>query len=78
MLVVENGYIDNNDVAKVPYYVNVLNPLDLYPIVSAPEPYMNNLTFNVRVGNVVGGRSQSQFPYFGVMACSFLLSRHAQ
>ncbi|CAG8952337.1 hypothetical protein HYFRA_00001083 [Hymenoscyphus fraxineus] len=57
VLVVENGYLNDQPIATVPYYVNVLNPDNLYPIISAPEAYMNNLTFPVPVGNVVGGGS---------------------
>ncbi|KAF2177625.1 GMC oxidoreductase [Zopfia rhizophila CBS 207.26] len=57
VLVVENGYTDDSPITSVPYLANFLNTADLYPIMSAPEPYLKNTTFPVRVGNVVGGGS---------------------
>jgi choline dehydrogenase-like flavoprotein len=40
----------------VPYYANI-NVDNYYPIVSAPDNFMQNKTWMVHVGNVVGGGS---------------------
>jgi choline dehydrogenase-like flavoprotein len=53
--VIENGPIDNGPATSVPYQATILNTGDMYNITSAPEPYLNNFTFPVDVGNVVGG-----------------------
>lgn len=56
VLVVENGVFDNTQWVRVPYYANI-NTKNLYSITSGPEPFMNNKTWQVHVGNVVGGGS---------------------
>ncbi|KAF2635099.1 choline dehydrogenase [Massarina eburnea CBS 473.64] len=56
VLVVENGVVDNTAWVNTPYYANI-NAKNYYSIVSGPEPYMNNKTWSVFVGNVVGGGS---------------------
>lgn len=57
MLVVENGYLDRGYYADVPYATTTPNPAFFYDITSAPEPHLHNNTFQVYVGNVVGGGS---------------------
>ncbi|KAF4631968.1 hypothetical protein G7Y89_g6161 [Cudoniella acicularis] len=57
VLVIENGYVDNGIATYIPYKANILNVADMYPITSAPEPFLGNRTYPVRVGNVVGGGS---------------------
>ncbi|KAH7067876.1 choline dehydrogenase [Paraphoma chrysanthemicola] len=54
VLVVENGAIDDRAPTRVPYYANI-NVDNYYSITSAPEPFMQNKTWMVHVGNVVGG-----------------------
>ncbi|KAF1935737.1 choline dehydrogenase [Clathrospora elynae] len=56
VLVIENGVIDNRPMTRIPYFTNI-NADNYYPITSAPEPYMQNKTWMVHVGNVVGGGS---------------------
>ena len=56
MLVIENGVIDDRPTTSVPYFANI-NVENYYPITSAPEPFMQNKTWMVHVGNVVGGGS---------------------
>jgi choline dehydrogenase-like flavoprotein len=55
VLVIENGPIDNGPATSVQYEANILNTGDLWPLFSAPEPFLNNQSFQVTVGNVVGG-----------------------
>jgi GMC oxidoreductase len=55
VLVIENGPIDNGPATSVPYEANILNTGDMWPLVSAPEPLLNNQSFRVTVRNVVGG-----------------------
>ncbi|KAF2474899.1 alcohol oxidase [Lindgomyces ingoldianus] len=57
VIVVENGYIDDSPATSIPYMAGFVNTEAMYPITSAAEPHLNNLTFPVRVGNVVGGGS---------------------
>lgn len=57
VLVVENGYLDKNYKTDVPYATTVANPADMWNITSAPETWLNNETFVVYVGSVVGGGS---------------------
>ncbi|CZR58689.1 related to choline dehydrogenase [Phialocephala subalpina] len=57
VLVIENGYIDDGPATSIPYMATILNVADMYNIFSAPEPYLNNLSVRVAVGNVVGGGS---------------------
>jgi choline dehydrogenase-like flavoprotein len=54
--VVENGVIDDRPATSVPYFANI-NAANYYNIMSAPEPFMQNKTWMVHVGNVVGGGS---------------------
>jgi choline dehydrogenase-like flavoprotein len=56
VLVIENGVIDDRPTTSVPYFANI-NVENYYPITSAPEPFMQNKTWMVHVGNVVGGGS---------------------
>ncbi|CAN9155263.1 unnamed protein product [Alternaria alternata] len=56
VLVIENGVIDDRPTTSVPYFANI-NTENYYPITSAPEPFMQNKTWMVHVGNVVGGGS---------------------
>ncbi|KAH7413908.1 choline dehydrogenase [Phaeosphaeria sp. MPI-PUGE-AT-0046c] len=56
VLVVENGVIDDRPATSVPYYANI-NVDNYYNIMSGPEPFMQNKTWTVNVGNVVGGGS---------------------
>ncbi|KAF2802690.1 choline dehydrogenase [Mytilinidion resinicola] len=58
VLVIEYGYIDNGPKTLIPYFANTINAADLWPgLTSAPDPGLNNLTFSVSVGAVVGGGS---------------------
>jgi choline dehydrogenase-like flavoprotein len=57
VLVVENGYLDKNYKTDVPYATTVANPADMWNISSAPETWLNNETFTIWVGSVVGGGS---------------------
>ncbi|ETS78050.1 hypothetical protein PFICI_10112 [Pestalotiopsis fici W106-1] len=57
VLVVENGYLDKNYKTEVPYATTVPNPADMWNISSAPETWLNNETFTIYVGSVVGGGS---------------------
>lgn len=54
---IENGQVDESPTASIPTFSQNLNIKSLYPITSAPEPKMANRTYDVRVGNVVGGGS---------------------
>lgn len=57
VLVVEYGYLDNTSPPLIPGYANGLNYGDMYDITSAPIPFLNNATFPVWIGKVVGGGS---------------------
>ncbi|KAK6083735.1 GMC oxidoreductase [Seiridium cupressi] len=57
VLVAENGYIDRDYAAEVPYATLGLNTDDMWNITSAPESRLNNASFFVTVGSVVGGGS---------------------
>jgi choline dehydrogenase-like flavoprotein len=57
VLVIENGQVDDSPVVTIPFFTQYLNTKSLYPMTSAPEPYMRNHTHAVLVGNVVGGGS---------------------
>lgn len=57
MVVIENGHIDDSPTTSIPYFANIINTAAMHPIMGAPEPFLNNLTFPVRVANVVGGGS---------------------
>ncbi|KAK6207069.1 hypothetical protein LQW54_007497 [Pestalotiopsis sp. IQ-011] len=57
VLVVENGFLDKNYKTDVPYATTVANPADMWNITSAPETWLDNETFVVYVGSVVGGGS---------------------
>jgi choline dehydrogenase-like flavoprotein len=54
VLVIENGPIDNRPNVFVPYLA-AANLNNYYDMTSAPEPFMQNTTWGVHVGNVVGG-----------------------
>jgi choline dehydrogenase-like flavoprotein len=54
VLVIENGPIDNRPNVFVPYLA-AANMDNYYDVTSAPEPFMQNTTWGVHVGNVVGG-----------------------
>ncbi|KAF2494992.1 choline dehydrogenase [Lophium mytilinum] len=58
VLVIEYGYIDNGPKTLIPYFANSINAADLWPgLTSAPVPGLNDLTFSVSIGAVVGGGS---------------------
>jgi choline dehydrogenase-like flavoprotein len=54
VLVIENGDIDDRPATRIPYFA-AINTENYYDIISAPEPFMQNRTWKVHVGNVVGG-----------------------
>lgn len=56
VIVIENGAIDDRPATSIPYLTN-LNTANYYDITSGPEPFMGNKTWQVHVGNVVGGSS---------------------
>jgi hypothetical protein len=58
VLVLEYGIIDRSNVTKIPYYGTVLNTAGLRPVLSAPEPHMNNRQYAVRAAQIAGGGSQ--------------------
>ncbi|KAF2826690.1 choline dehydrogenase [Ophiobolus disseminans] len=51
-----NGVVDDRPATRIPYFANI-NTDNYYDITSAPEPFMQNKTWSVLVGNVVGGGS---------------------
>lgn len=57
VLVIEYGYLDNTLPPSIPGYANDLNVGDMFDINSAPIPFLNNASFPVYIGAVVGGGS---------------------
>ncbi|GAM82355.1 hypothetical protein ANO11243_003340 [Dothideomycetidae sp. 11243] len=55
VLVIEWGGIDTSVTATVPYDANSLNLKSMWPLTSAPDLNLNNVSFPVLVGGVVGG-----------------------
>ncbi|KAF2157454.1 GMC oxidoreductase [Myriangium duriaei CBS 260.36] len=55
VLVIEWGGIDTSVQATVPYNANGINSKSMWPLTSAPDAGLNNATFPVLVGGVVGG-----------------------
>lgn len=56
MLVIEFGYVDNSSTTLIPYDANDLNTADMFSnIVSAPQLALNNQSYEVWIGAVVGG-----------------------
>ncbi|KAH6665583.1 choline dehydrogenase-like protein [Halenospora varia] len=64
ILVIESGYLDNSPAVTIPYMANILNTAAMWSITSAPEPFLNNRTYGVRVGNIVGGGSMVNGMFF--------------
>jgi hypothetical protein len=58
VLVLEYGIIDRSNVTQIPYYGTVLNTAGLRPVLSAPEPHMNDRQYAVRAAQIAGGGSQ--------------------
>lgn len=54
---IENGDIDDSALTTIPYFAGIINTAAMYTLYSTPEPRFGNLSFPVRVGNVVGGGS---------------------
>jgi choline dehydrogenase-like flavoprotein len=57
VLVLENGYINDDISTQVPAYANSINTQLMYDIISAPDANTGGKTYPVYVGNVVGGGS---------------------
>ncbi|TKX23819.1 GMC oxidoreductase-like protein 5 [Elsinoe australis] len=57
VLVVEYGTFDDSLTASVPYFANGLNMASMIPTTSAPDPELNNASFPILIGGVVGGGS---------------------
>ncbi|KAI1854119.1 hypothetical protein JX266_001260 [Neoarthrinium moseri] len=57
VVVVENGYIDRSYAVELPYATLGLNTADMWNITSVSDKQLNNATFRVPVGSVVGGGS---------------------
>ncbi|GAB7352670.1 hypothetical protein MBLNU459_g3033t1 [Dothideomycetes sp. NU459] len=57
VLVVEYGHIDNSSTTLTPYDADGLNTADMYNIISAPQPGLDNQSFPVWIGAAVGGGS---------------------
>lgn len=60
-MVLDYGTFDRSNKTYVPYYATVIStsgPSNLRDIPSLPEPGLGNLTFGVRVSQVIGGGSQ--------------------
>ncbi|KAH8687344.1 choline dehydrogenase-like protein [Tricladium varicosporioides] len=64
ILVIESGYLDDSPAVTIPYMANILNTAAMWPVTSAPEPFLNNRTYGVRVGNIVGGGSMVNGMFF--------------
>lgn len=61
VLVLDYGTFDRSNKTYIPYYATVIStsgPSNLRDIPSVPEPGLGNLTFGVRVSQVIGGGSQ--------------------
>lgn len=57
VLVIENGYVNDDITTQVPHYANTINKPLMYDITSAPDANTGGKTYPVYVGNVVGGGS---------------------
>ncbi|KAH7396829.1 hypothetical protein DE146DRAFT_789471 [Phaeosphaeria sp. MPI-PUGE-AT-0046c] len=57
VLVLENGYINDDISTQVPSFANAINTRLMYDITSAPDAETGGKTYPVYVGNVVGGGS---------------------
>ncbi|KAF2036525.1 alcohol oxidase [Setomelanomma holmii] len=57
VLVLENGYINDDISTQVPTFANTINSKLMYDITSAPDVNVGGKTYPVYVGNVVGGGS---------------------
>jgi choline dehydrogenase-like flavoprotein len=57
VLVIENGYINDDISTQVPAFANSINSQLMYDITSAPDANTGGKTYPVYVGNVVGGGS---------------------
>lgn len=60
-MVLDYGTFDRSNKTQIPYYATVIStsgPSNLRSITSVPEPGLGNLTFGVRVSQVIGGGSQ--------------------
>ncbi|PNS21079.1 Long-chain-alcohol oxidase FAO3 [Sphaceloma murrayae] len=57
VLVIEYGVFDDSATASVPYFANGLNMASMIPTTSAPDAGLNNASFPVLIGGVVGGGS---------------------
>jgi choline dehydrogenase-like flavoprotein len=57
VLVLENGYINDDISTQVPSFANSVNSKLMYDITSAPDANTGGKTYPVYVGNVVGGGS---------------------
>ncbi|KAG8625609.1 hypothetical protein KVT40_006010 [Elsinoe batatas] len=55
VLVIEYGGFDNSLTASLPYFANGLNFASMIPTTSAPDAGLNNASFPVLIGGVVGG-----------------------
>ncbi|KAH8730796.1 glucose-methanol-choline oxidoreductase [Phaeosphaeriaceae sp. PMI808] len=57
VLVLENGYINDDISTQVPSFANSINTQLMYDITSAPDANAGGKTYPVYVGNAVGGGS---------------------
>ncbi|KAF4547877.1 GMC oxidoreductase-like protein 7 [Elsinoe fawcettii] len=55
VLVIEFGGFDDSLTASVPYFANGLNFASMIPTTCAPDANLNNASFPVLIGGVVGG-----------------------
>ncbi|GAB7360534.1 hypothetical protein MBLNU230_g8482t1 [Neophaeotheca triangularis] len=70
VLVVEYGYLDNNETVLIPYYANFNRMSDLWNITSTPLEHMNGLPSPVLTAAVVGGGSVVNGMFFDRAAAS--------
>ncbi|EMC96648.1 hypothetical protein BAUCODRAFT_148224 [Baudoinia panamericana UAMH 10762] len=64
VLVIEYGYLDNNETVLIPYYANFNNYRDLFNLTSTPLVHLNNETSAVYAAATVGGGSVVNGMYF--------------
>ncbi|CAJ2501303.1 Uu.00g041560.m01.CDS01 [Anthostomella pinea] len=64
VLVVEYGYLDNNQTVLIPYFAGSNNFRDLYDITSTPLVHLNNAPAPVFAAATVGGGSVVNGMYF--------------
>lgn len=57
VLVVEYGYLNNNETILIPYYANFNRFSDLWNLTSTPQVHMNGLPAPVVTAATVGGGS---------------------